>query len=493
MKNVNNLYKNTSMKLSTVAVVLLSAFGVSTIANAATPEHFISVAPGATDTTKGNYNNDGAKSDDSVAIGKDAAAGFSKDVAVGDNAKANDDTTSKDQKIGGATAIGADTVARGNGASAYGYGAKANGANASALGNQANATGIATTAVGVSTQATGAYSAAVGSNAKATGYASVGIGLATDADAGATGPSSVSIGYQAGASIQESVALGAHSKTTVNSGVKGYDPSSGNKTDATWQSTKGAVSVGDVDKNITRQITSVAAGTNDTDAVNVAQLKSLGTKVDANTTAIETNKTAIETNKTAIETNKTEIGKNKTAIEANKTAIDNNKTEIGKNKTAIETNKTEIGKNKTAIETNKTEIGKNKTAIEANVKAIETNAKAIDTNKANIKTNADNISANTNRLNAHSNAINELRGNVNLLNKDLRGGVASAISHASVPQSTKAGAIGVGVGTGFYGGQSAVSLGVSGVTPNENWVFKASVSTNSRGNYGVGAGALYQW
>jgi len=493
MKNVNNLYKNTRMKLSTVAVVLLSALSVSTIANAAPTDHFISVAPGATDPTKGNYNNDGAKSDDSVAIGKDAAAGFSKDVAVGDNAKANDDTTSKDQKIGGATAIGADTVARGNGASAYGYGAKANGANASALGNQANATGIATTAVGVSTQATGAYSAAVGSNAKATGYASVGIGLATDADAGATGPSSVSIGYQAGASIQESVALGAHSKTTVNSGVQGYDPSKENKTDATWQSTKGAVSVGDVDKNITRQITSVAAGTKDTDAVNVAQLKSLGTKVDANTTAIETNKTEIGKNKTAIETNKTEIGKNKTAIEANKTAIDNNKTEIGKNKTAIETNKTEIGKNKTAIETNKTEIGKNKTAIEANVKAIETNAKAIDTNKANIKTNADNISANTNRLNAHSNAINELRGNVNLLNKDLRGGVASAISHASVPQSTKAGAIGVGVGTGFYGGQSAVSLGVSGVTPNENWVFKASVSTNSRGNYGVGAGALYQW
>ena len=465
MKNVNNLYKNTSMKLSTVAVVLLSALSVSTIANAAPTDHFISVAPGATDTTKGNYNNDGAKSDDSVAIGKDAAAGFSKDVAVGDNAKANDDTTSKDQKIGGATAIGADTVARGNGASAYGYGAKANGANASALGNQANATGIATTAVGVSTQATGAYSAAVGSNAKATGYASVGIGLATDADAGATGPSSVSIGYQAGASIQESVALGAHSKTTVNSGVQGYDPSKENKTDATWQSTKGAVSVGDVDKNITRQSTSVAAGRKDTDAVNVAQLKSLGTKVDDNKTAIDANKKAIDANVKAIDTNKKAIETNVKAIETNAKAIDNNKIEIGKNKTAIE----------------------------ANVKAIETNAKAIDTNKANIKTNADNISANTNRLNAHSNAINELRGNVNLLNKDLRGGVASAISHASVPQSTKAGAIGVGVGTGFYGGQSAVSLGVSGVTPNENWVFKASVSTNSRGNYGVGAGALYQW
>ena len=458
MKNVNNLYKNTSMKLSTAAVVLLSALGVSTVANAAPTDHFISVAPGATDTTKGNYNNDGAKSDDSVAIGKDAAAGVSKDVAVGDNAKANNHTTSKAQKIGGATAIGADTVAKGNGASAYGYGAKAEETYASALGNQANATGLAATAVGVSTQATGTFSSALGSNAKATGTGAVGIGVATETGAGATGSSSVSIGYQAGASIQESVALGAHSKTTVNSGVQGYDPSKENKTDATWQSTKGAVSVGDVDKNITRQITSVAAGTKDTDAVNVAQLKSLGTKVDANKTAIDANKTAIDANKTA--------------IDANKTAIDANKTAIGANKTAIGANKTAIDANKTAIDANKTAIGANKTAIDANTNSIA----AINT-----------------QLAANNNSINELRGNVNLLNKDLRGGVASAISHASVPQSTKAGAIGVGVGTGFYGGQSAVSLGVSGVTPNENWVFKASVSTNSRGNYGVGAGALYQW
>ena len=203
--------------------------------------------------------------------------------------------------------------------------------------------------------------------------------------------------------------MGANSKTTVNSGVQGYDPSTGSKTDATWQATKGAVSVGDVDNNITRQITSVAAGTKDTDAVNVAQLKSLDGKVE---------------------------------------------------------------KNKADIATNKADIA---------------------TNKADIATNKADIATINSRLAANNNSINELRGNVNLLNKDLRGGVASAIAHASVPQSTKAGAIGVGVGTGFYGGQSAVSLGVSGVTANENWVFKASVSTNSRGNYGVGAGALYQW
>ena len=411
MKNVSKLNKNTSMKLSTAAVVLLSALGVSTLANAA--DNFISVSNGT----------------------EEAKTGISKDVAVGRNAKANDGN--QDTNTGGATVVGADTAASGSGASAYGYGAKANGAYTSALGNKAEADGIAATAVGVSTQAKGAFSSALGSNAKATGTGAVGIGVATETGTGATGPSSVSIGYQAGASIQESVALGAHSKTTVNRGVQGYDPSTGNKTDATWQATKGAVSVGDVDNNITRQITSVAAGTNDTDAVNVAQLKSLNGKVEQNKADIATNKTNIETNKTNIETNKNNIATNKTNIETNK----NN----------------------------------------------------IETNKNNIAANKADIATINSRLAANNNSINELRGNVNLLNKDLRGGVASAIAHASVPQSTKAGAIGVGVGTGFYGGQSAVSLGVSGVTPNENWVFKASVSTNSRGNYGVGAGALYQW
>ena len=400
MKNVSKLNKNTSMKLSTAAVVLLSALGVSTLANAA--DNFIRVSDGT----------------------EEATVGISKDVAVGRNAKANDGNTSP--AIGGATTVGTDTVAKGNGASAYGYGAKADGANASALGNQANATGLATTAVGVSTQATGAYSVAVGSNAKATGVGAVGIGLASTAGTGATKNFTVSVGAYSGADVENGVALGSYSKATVNKEAVGYDPSTQaatTETSAAWKASHAAVSVGDVDNNITRQITSVAAGTKDTDAVNVAQLKSLDGKVE-------------------------------------------------KNKTDIATNKADIATNKTNIATNTGNIA---------------------TNTANIQTNANNIAAINTQLADNNDSINELRGNVNLLNKDLRGGVASAIAHASVPQSTKAGAIGVGVGTGFYGGQSAVSLGVSGVTPNENWVFKASVSTNSRGNYGVGAGAFYQW
>jgi len=421
MKNVSKLNKNTSMKLSTAAVVLLSALGVSTIANAA--DNFIRVSDGT----------------------EEATVGISKDVAVGRNAKANDGNTSTD--IGGATTVGADTVAKGNGASAYGYGAKADGANASALGNQANATGLATTAVGVSTQATGAYSVAVGSNAKATGVGAVGIGLASTAGTGATKNFTVSVGAYSGADVENGVALGSYSKATVNKEAVGYDPSTQaatTETSAAWKASHAAVSVGDVDNNITRQITSVAAGTKDTDAVNVAQLKSLDGKVE-------------------------------------------------KNKTDIATNKADIATNKADIATNKTNIATNTGNIATNTGNIATNTGNIATNTANIATNANNIAAINTQLADNNDSINELRGNVNLLNKDLRGGVASAIAHASVPQSTKAGAIGVGVGTGFYGGQSAVSLGVSGVTPNENWVFKASVSTNSRGNYGVGAGAFYQW
>ena len=414
------------MKLSTVAVVLLSALGVSTLANAA--DNFIRVSDGT----------------------EEATVGISKDVAVGRNAKANDGNTSP--AIGGATTVGADTVAKGNGASAYGYGAKADGANASALGNGANATGLATTAVGVSTQATGAYSVAVGSNAKATGFGSVSIGLASIPDTGATKNYAVSVGAFSGADVENGVALGSYSKATVNKGAQGYDPSTQaatTETNEVWKATHAAVSVGDVDnadptKKVTRQITSVAAGTKDTDAVNVAQLKSLDGKVE-------------------------------------------------KNKTDIATNKADIATNKTNIATNTGNIATNTANIATNTGNIATNTGNIATNTANIQTNANNIAAINTQLADNNDSINELRGNVNLLNKDLRGGVASAIAHASVPQSTKAGAIGVGVGTGFYGGQSAVSLGVSGVTPNENWVFKASVSTNSRGNYGVGAGAFYQW
>ena len=83
----------------------------------------------------------------------------------------------------------------------------------------------------------------------------------------------VTIGRNANTTIDGGVALGSNSVASVDKGVDGYNPSTKALTGSTWTSTVGSVSVGDAANDITRQITGVAAGTQDTDAVNVAQLK----------------------------------------------------------------------------------------------------------------------------------------------------------------------------------------------------------------------------
>lgn len=95
----------------------------------------------------------------------------------------------------------------------------------------------------------------------------------------------VALGHNTDVSTEGGVALGSGSKATVAAGAVGYDiltNASSTDTSATWKSTASAVSVGDVANGVTRQITSVAAGTNDTDAVNVAQLKRLHDMISVN-------------------------------------------------------------------------------------------------------------------------------------------------------------------------------------------------------------------
>ncbi len=94
------------------------------------------------------------------------------------------------------------------------------------------------------------------------------------------------LGYNANASVAGGVALGYGSLAVTGAGVAGYVPTGGTKTGSTWNSTAAAVSVGDVANNITRQITGVAAGTADTDAVNVAQLKDLASKSTSSNVSI---------------------------------------------------------------------------------------------------------------------------------------------------------------------------------------------------------------
>lgn len=95
--------------------------------------------------------------------------------------------------------------------------------------------------------------------------------------------------------------------------------------------------------------------------------------------------------------------------------------------------------------------------------------------------------------NSMLNQVREIESKIYDIGKKADASAASAIAQASIPQATKAGAAGIGVGTGVYSGQSAIAVGFSAVTPGESWVFKGSISSNSKGKFGAGAGALYQW
>lgn len=88
---------------------------------------------------------------------------------------------------------------------------------------------------------------------------------------------------------------------------------------------------------------------------------------------------------------------------------------------------------------------------------------------------------------------NELQNNINQVGKKAYAGVAGAIAQGSIPQVTHPGATGIGVGSGYYGGQSAMAIGVSAMSDGGNWIVKGNFSANTDGHVGVGAGALYQW
>ena len=174
------------------------------------------------------------------------------------------------------------SVASGVNAIAIGPDASATQANAIAMGNAAQATGIDAIAIGAGALATG--SIATGVNAKAGGG---GAAFGDYADAGGTALSAnatvtmgTAVGHSAVVETNDGVALGSHSVATTTAGAMGYDPAtdaSSTSTSSTWRSTLGAVSVGG--NGDTRQVTNLAAGTSDTDAVNLAQLKALDSEL----------------------------------------------------------------------------------------------------------------------------------------------------------------------------------------------------------------------
>lgn len=217
------------------------------------------------ENTLANYYNDGATGANSMAFGVGTKSSGALSISMGIN-----------------------STASGLGALAVGYNSVASGTESVALGTQNNASGNYSVAVGLGAEAgtknTDATSTdngaavAVGfmASAQKTGAAAYGYSATAD------GVESSAFGTSANATAEGGVALGAHSVANRSKGETGYlAPTVTEDNAATWVSTSGALSLGGTDAagtKITRQITNLAAGSEDTDAVNVAQLKAVESK-----------------------------------------------------------------------------------------------------------------------------------------------------------------------------------------------------------------------
>ena len=229
-----------------------------------------------------------------IAIGQDVLANNNNTIAMGIQAKATGNQAIAFGKIAnasgsGAFALGQATNATSHGSIAMGNGAQSTGSGSTALGRTAQATKDGSVAVGFNAEATGDHAIAIGGDGKGAAYDNTNTTFAgLNEKTTASAKNAVAIGHQATANIEGGVALGSESKTTVAAGVQGYNPAS-DRTDkystqagAVGTSTLAAVSIGEgVTK--TRQLTGLAAGTEDTDAVNVAQLKNVNLKYAGDT------------------------------------------------------------------------------------------------------------------------------------------------------------------------------------------------------------------
>ena len=256
-------------------------------ANFATAMGYQSKAKGSASIAIGKQNN--SNLGDTITMGNKNTANTMGGIAIGKNNIADssigDPTTAN--KENSQIAIGLDNKATSQDTVAIGREAESTKTGAVSLGARTKAKGDYAVALGSASQGktveAADYAVAVGAMSKANGDRSVAIGGGAET----TASRAVAHGYRSSASVADGVALGSNSKATVDKGVEGYNPADSRTNTYAGlagnakTSTLAAVSVGD-GANATRQITGLAAGKEDTDAVNVAQLKNVNLKYAGN-------------------------------------------------------------------------------------------------------------------------------------------------------------------------------------------------------------------
>ncbi|HDS5381406.1 TPA: YadA-like family protein [Escherichia coli] len=388
--------------------------------------------------------------------------------------------------------------------------------------------------------AVGEDSLAMGAKTIVNGNAGIGIGLNTLVLADAI--NGIAIGSNARANHADSIAMGNGSQTTrgAQTNYTAYNM------DAP-QNSVGEFSVGSEDGQ--RQITNVAAGSADTDAVNVGQLKVTDAQVSQNTqsiTNLNTQVTNLDTRVTNIENGIGDIvttgstkyfktntdgadanaqGKDSVAIGSGSIAAADNSVALGTGSVADEENTISVGSSTNQRRITNVAAGVNATdAVNVSqLKSSEAGGVRYDTKAdgsidySNITlgggnsgtTRISNVSAGVNNNDAVNYAqlkqsvqetkqytdqrMVEMDNKLSKTESKLSGGIASAMAMTGLPQAYTPGASIASIGGGTYNGESAVALGVSMVSANGRWVYKLQGSTNSQGEYSAALGAGIQW
>ncbi|HFN5611461.1 TPA: YadA-like family protein [Escherichia coli] len=388
--------------------------------------------------------------------------------------------------------------------------------------------------------AVGEDSLAMGAKTIVNGNAGIGIGLNTLVLADAI--NGIAIGSNARANHADSIAMGNGSQTTrgAQTNYTAYNM------DAP-QNSVGEFSVGSEDGQ--RQIANVAAGSADTDAVNVGQLKVTDAQVSQNTqsiTNLNTQVTNLDTRVTNIENGIGDIvttgstkyfktntdgadanaqGKDSVAIGSGSIAAADNSVALGTGSVADEENTISVGSSTNQRRITNVAAGVNATdAVNVSqLKSSEAGGVRYDTKAdgsidySNITlgggnsgtTRISNVSAGVNNNDAVNYAqlkqsvqetkqytdqrMVEMDNKLSKTESKLSGGIASAMAMTGLPQAYTPGASMASIGGGTYNGESAVALGVSMVSANGRWVYKLQGSTNSQGEYSAALGAGIQW
>ncbi|ELF9841003.1 trimeric autotransporter adhesin SadA [Salmonella enterica] len=388
--------------------------------------------------------------------------------------------------------------------------------------------------------AVGTDSLAMGAKTIVNADAGIGIGLNTLVMADAI--NGIAIGSNARANHANSIAMGNGSQTTR-----------GAQTDYTAynmdapQNSVGEFSVGSEDGQ--RQITNVAAGSADTDAVNVSQLKVTDSRVAANTESINnlnTQVSGLDTRVTNIENGIGDIvttgstkyfktntdgvdanaqGKDSVAIGSGSIAAAENSVALGTNSVADEANTVSVGSSTQQRRITNVAAGVNNTdavnvaqlkASEAGSVRYETNADgSVNYSVLNLgdgsggTTRIGNVSAAVNDTDAVNYAqlkrsveeantytdqkMGEMNSKIKGVENKMSGGIASAMAMAGLPQAYAPGANMTSIAGGTFNGESAVAIGVSMVSESGGWVYKLQGTSNSQGDYSAAIGAGFQW